>query len=102
MVEVGGREALRERVADRGECERGAGERATDAADVSVRTFEGVGDIFGEPVAEPVRRDRDPTADRLADHDDVGVEVPRRGCAARADADRVRLVDREQRAVQRV
>jgi hypothetical protein len=46
-----------------------------------------------------VRGDGHAAADRLADHEEVGVEAPRPRGAAGSDADRVRLVDDEQRAV---
>ena len=88
-----------ERVPDRRECERGAGERATDAADIAVRAFEGAW--------------RRPSAKRsLSPYAATGIPPPiglpttttsgSRSHAAVAppgpDADRVRLVDREQRA----
>ena len=57
-----------------------------------------LGDLRGHAVGGR----RHAAADRLADHEEVGLEAPRRGRAAGTDADGVGLVDHQQRAVARV
>ena len=91
-------EHLAERRAHRGERERVPGERPADAADVDVLERDRRVDAIGELRGEAVRGGRDAAGDRLADRDDVGVEAVRRGEPAGAAADRVGLVDREERA----
>ena len=53
------------------------------------------------PRLKPYAADRHAAADRLADRDDVGLEAQARGAAAGPGADRVGLVDDQQRAVSR-
>ena len=88
-----------ERGAGRIDRQRVAGERAADAAGVDqVDVVERV-DPVGECGVEPVGADRDAAGDRLADRDDVGLEVPRACGAARTRRERVGLVVDQQRAV---
>ena len=74
-----------------------AGQRPADAADIRVRHVR-ARQPGGDLRAEPVGRRRDPATDRLADDDDVRVEAPGAGRAARPGADGVGLVDDEERA----
>ena len=92
-------EHLGERRSHRRERERVRRERPADAADVDVLELDRPRQASGDLVREPVRRGRDAARDRLADRHDVRLESVRLRVAARAAADRVRLVDREQRAV---
>ena len=89
---------LAERCADRGQGEHVPGQRSTDAAHVRLRRHRGE-DPVSHRLAEPVRGRRDASADRLADRQEVGLEVVRARVTAGARADRVRLVDHEQRPV---
>ena len=77
--------------------ERVAGERAADAADVDLAGRKRGRDAVGDLRRHAVRGGRDAGAERLADRDEVGVELPRAGAAARAGAERVGLVDDEER-----
>ena len=91
-------EHVLERRADGRERERVPGQRAADPARVLVVGLGPLRDPLGELGRDAERRSGHPAADRLADRDDVRLEVPRPGAAAGAGAQRVRLVDREQRA----
>ncbi len=76
-----------------------AGERPAHAADVDVLELDPPREPRGDLLREPVRRRRDAAGDRLADRHHVRLEPVHLRVPARAAADRVRLVDREQRAV---
>ena len=95
---VGG-EDLAEGRARGGERQRVAGQRAADAADVDE-----VGVRRARRCARPtlgahaVGADRDAAGDRLADRHEVGAQAPGGRAAARPGAERVRLVDDQQRA----
>ena len=91
-------EHLGERDAHRGERERVAGEGAADAADVAVRTGRGRPDPVRDVRGHAVGRRREPGRDRLADGQQVGLEPVRARVPAGTGADRVGLVDDEQRA----
>ena len=91
------RQHLGERRAHGRERERVRRERPAHAPDVHVLELDAPGQAGGQLLGEPVRGGRDPAGDRLADRDDVRLEPVRAGVPARAAADRVGLVDREQR-----
>ena len=78
--------------------QRVAGQRPADPADVRVLVARRGADPVGDLGREPVRRDRDPATDRLADHEQVGFEAPGLRRPARPGADRVGLVDQQERA----
>ena len=94
---VVGSEGRVERGADRRQGERVAREGAADSADVGLVGAERAGELGRERGRHPERRGRHPARDRLADDEEVGFEAPR-ARAARADADRVGLVDHEEGA----
>ena len=79
--------------------ERVAGQGAADAADVRELLLDRVAHPLGDLVGEAVGPDRDAAADRLADREQVGLQPVGLGVAARPRADRVGLVDDQQRAV---
>ena len=89
---------LGERRAHRREREHVGGERAADAADVGELLLDRVVRLLRHRLREPVGGGRHAGGERLADREDVGLEPVRRRVAARPRADRVRLVDDQQRA----
>ena len=88
-----------ERGPDRAQRERTAGERAADAGDVDLVAQHRPGELPGDLGRHAVRRAGDAAADRLADHEQVRLQSPRRRAATGAGAHRVRLVDHQQHAV---
>ena len=83
---------------DRGGAQGVCRERAADPADVRIvdvnQAAESVRDVPGHPVGSR----GDPAADRLADDEHVGLETVAAGHPTRTGADRVGLVDDQQRA----
>ena len=90
-------EHLAERGSDRGQRQRVAGQGAADPADVGPRRQRGA-DAVRDRLGHPVRARRDPAADRLADHEHVRLEPVAGGHPAGPGADRVGLVDDQDRA----
>ncbi len=94
-------EHLRERRAGGRERERVAGERAAHSARVLVVRVLLRRDPLGQLGRDPVRADGHAAADRLAERHGVRLEPPRRRAPSGPRAERVRLVDDEERAVLR-
>ena len=91
-------EDVLERRAGGGERQRVARQRAADAADVDQVGVRERVDAPGQRGGDAVGADRDAARDRLADRHEVRPQAPRLGAAAGPGAERVRLVDDEQRA----
>jgi hypothetical protein len=83
--------------ADGGKRERVARQRPADPAHVGVVPVGVLEHLRGDLVAHPVGAGRDPARDRLADRQHVRLEALGHGVAARAAAQRVGLVDDQQR-----
>ena len=90
---------LGEGCAHRGEGEDVRGKRAADPADVRLLPRDRRIDARGDVVREAVGRARDPAADRLADRQHVGLEPVRGRVPTRPRAERMGLVDDQERPV---
>ena len=88
-----------ERGAHRSEGQSIAGEGSTDSAGIAVFEAVALKNHVRDFLGEAVGRAGESASDRLAEDEEVGVEVFGAGVAAGAGADGVRLVDDEQSAV---
>jgi hypothetical protein len=74
-----------------------AGQRAADPADVDRVGMKPRAQPVADLRGRAVRRARNAAADRFADDDEIRYEPPQRRRAARPGADRMRLIDHQQR-----
>lgn len=86
-------EHVLERGAHGGERKRVAGKRAADAARVAIFELDAVSDLLGDFGAATVRSRGQAAGDGFADDEEIGLEAVLASVAARAGADRVRLVE---------
>ena len=99
LLEIFRRQNICECGAYRGKRQRVAGECAADPADVAILQVDARRNPLRHFLGAAVRRAGNAAADRFPKHQQVRLQLPRRGAAARPRANRMRLIGDEERAV---